>query len=46
VRGKPRKRRVGRVIAEPLLARVLMNPAAVPPMNSKRYRVITGPAGL
>ena len=38
--GKPRKRKIGSEIAEPLLAKVLMNPAAMPPMRSKMYWVI------
>jgi hypothetical protein len=34
--GKPRKRKIGSEIAEPLLARVLMNPDATPPTRSKK----------
>src|ERR671923_1755528 len=41
---KPRKRKIGSDTAEPLLAKVLMNPAAKPPMKSNRCWVIRPPA--
>src|SRR5919198_4543374 len=41
---KPRKRKIGRDTAEPLLAKVLMNPAARTPMKSNRCWVIPPPA--
>src|SRR5919108_1290977 len=40
---KPRKRKIGSDTAEPLLAKVLMNPAARPPMSSNRCWVIPPP---
>src|SRR5919109_941748 len=41
---KPRKRKIGSDTAEPLLAKVLINPAARPPMKSNRCWVIPPPA--
>ena len=37
---KPRHRKIGKEIAEPLLTKVLMNPAAMPPTRSKMDWVI------